>query len=127
MWRVLPVLLVLCMSACSLDSTAPVNTLIGRWGGPGLELTADHNLVRAQFQCDAAVFHAPLNPSGTGEFALPGTVSTTNGSVQVGARGLVSGATITLEVIRWFPGGKNVQQFVVMRDKPADLSGICAL
>ena len=127
MWRVLPVLLVLCISACSSDSTAPANTLVGRWGGSGLELTADHNVVRAQFQCDAAVFSAPLTPSGTGEFVLPGTVSVANSSVQLGARGVVSGATITLEVIRWFPTGKNVQQFVVMRDKPADLSGFCAL
>jgi hypothetical protein len=81
--------------------------------------------VHAQFQCDAADFYAPLVPGQSGEFVLPGTVSMRNAQVQLGARGVSSGATITLEVIRWFPGGSNVQQFVVTRDRPADLSGAC--
>jgi hypothetical protein len=81
--------------------------------------------VHAQFQCYAADFHAPLIPGQNGEFVLPGTVSSGSAQVQLGARGVSSGATITLEVIRWFPSGSNVQQFVVTRDRPADLSGAC--
>jgi hypothetical protein len=113
-------------SACGSSGTAPPeNLVIGQWGGPGLGLTADRNSVHAQFQCDAADFHAPLVPGQNGEFVLPGTVSMRSAQVQLGARGVSSGATITLEVIRWFPGGSNVQQFVVTRDRPADLSGAC--
>src|SRR5437868_1877963 len=98
MLRFRPCLALLLALGCGSDTAAPKNILVGQWGGRGLLLTADHNVVRAQFQCDAAVFHAPLAPDRAGEFVLPGTVSAANSSVQLGARGVMSGAAITLEV-----------------------------
>lgn len=113
--------------ACGSDATAPRgNVLVGSWGGPGLALTADRTSVHATFECDAAVFHGPLLPNQNGEFVLPGTVSTIGPQFQLGAHGVVSGVTLTIEVIRWYAGGSNVQQFTLTRDKPADLSKLCA-
>jgi hypothetical protein len=126
--RLLAFGLVLFAAACASDATAPrQNALVGEWGGTGLRLTTDGSSVHAELQCDAADFRAPLVPNESGEFVLPGTVSRAKADVQIGARGVLSGAVITVEVIRWFPGGSNVQQFTVVRDKPADLSGVCAL
>ena len=125
--RCLTMLFVALAVGCTSDTTAPpANLLIGTWGGPGLQLTADRTSVHASFQCGGADFRAPLAPNSNGAFALPGTVSRNSPSVQIGAHGVVSGTSITIEVIRWYPGGSNSQQFTVTRDTPADLTGLCA-
>ena len=113
--------------ACTPDSTAPSNVLVGTWGGAGLQLIASRSSVQAKFDCDAAEFPGPLSPNPDGEFVLPGTRSRVSASVQIGAQGVTSNDTITIEVIRWYPGGNNSQQFTVVRDKPALLTALCAL
>jgi len=114
--------------ACSSDTTAPpANVLVGTWGGAGLLLTTNRSSVHAQFDCDAAEFPGPLSPNLNGEFVLPGTRSRINASVQIGAQGATSNDTITIEVIRWYPGGNNSQQFTVVRDEPALFTALCAL
>jgi hypothetical protein len=114
--------------ACTSDTTAPpANALVGTWGGPGLLLTANHSSVHAQFDCDDAEFPGPLSPNLDREFVLPGTRSRINASVQIGAQGATSNDTITIEVIRWYPGGNNSQQFTVVRDKPAIMTALCAV
>jgi len=112
-------------AACSSDSTAPANVLVGTWGGTGLLLTANRSSVRAQFDCDVAEFPGPLSPNSSGQFVLPGTRSPLNASVQIGAQGIASSDTITIEVIRWYPGGNNSQQFTVVRGKPAIMTAFC--
>ena len=122
------VLLAILAAACGSDSTAPsANALIGTWGGAGLGLTADRSSVHATFDCDAADFPAPLRLNSLREFVLPGTVSHIAASVQIGAHGVVSGDTITIEVLRWYPGGSTSQEFTVVRDRPAVETAFCAL
>ena len=114
--------------ACTSDATAPrADVLVGTWGGAGLLLTANHSSVHAQFDCDDAEFPGPLSLNVDGKFALPGTRSRTNSSVQIGAQGAVANETIRIEVIRWYPGGNNSQQFTVVRDKPAIRTAFCAV
>ncbi|HEY2851223.1 MAG TPA: hypothetical protein VGJ18_00155 [Gemmatimonadaceae bacterium] len=114
--------------ACTSDTTGPsANVLIGTWGGAGLQLTANRSSVKAEFDCDAAEFLGPLSPNLDGEFVLPATRSHINASVQIGAQGATSNDTIAIEVIRWYPGGNNSQQFTVVRDKPAIMTALCAL
>ena len=114
-------------AACRSETTAPpANVLIGTWGGAGLLLTTDRSSVHAVFDCDAADFPGPLSLNSTGEFVLPGTASHISPSVQIGARGVASGDTVTIEVIRWYPGGSTSQQFTVVRGKPAILTALCA-
>jgi hypothetical protein len=115
-------------AACGSDTTAPsVNVLTGTWGGAGVSLTADRSTVHAVFECDAADFSAPLRLNQSGEFVLPGTASRVSGSVQIGARGVVSGDTVTIEVIRWYPGGSSSREFTAVRDQPAILTALCAV
>ena len=83
--------------------------------------------MHAQFDCDDAEFPGPLSPNLNREFVLPGTRSRINASVQIGAQGTTSNDTITIEVIRWYPGGNNSQQFTVVRDKPAIRTALCAV
>ena len=127
MKRAVPLLLAL-LAACSSDATAPsANVLTGTWGGPGLQLTGDRSSVHATFECDAADFPAPLRLDSNGEFVLPGTTSKVSASVHIGARGVASGDTIRIEVIRWYPGGSWSQQLTAVRNKPAILTALCAL
>lgn len=115
-------------AACKSDTTAaPANELIGTWGGPGLLLTAERSSVHAIFDCDEAQFPAPLRVNSNGEFVLPGTVSRISASVQIGAQGVASGDTISIEMIRWYPGGKTSGQFIVVRDRPALRTALCAV
>ena len=128
MKRAVPLFLVFFAAGCSSDTTAPAgNVLVGTWGGAGLLLAAGRSSVHATFECDQADFPAPLSLNSSGEFVLPGTTSRVSASVQIGAHGAASGDTITIEVIRWYPGGKSVQQFTVIRDKPALLTTLCAV
>jgi hypothetical protein len=114
--------------ACTSNTTGPSpNVLIGTWGGAGLQLTASRSSVKAEFDCDAAEFPGPLSPNSDGEFVLPGTRSRIISSVQIGAQGVSTNDTITIEVIRWYPGGNNSQQFTVVRDKPALFTSLCSL
>ena len=114
--------------ACTSDTTAPpTNALVGTWGGAGLLLTANHSSVHAQFDCDDAEFPGPLSLNAAREFVLPGTTSRVNSSVQIGAQGTSANDTITIDVIRWYPGGNNSQQFTVVRDKPAIMTAFCAV
>ena len=125
-----PVLLFLTLfaAACTSDTTAPpANELIGTWGGAGLLLIAERSSVHAVFDCDDAEFPAPLTLNSNGEFVLPGTASRSRASVQIGAHGVASGDTISIEVIRWYPGGKTSQQFTVLRDAPALRTAFCAV
>src|SRR6476660_1051790 len=95
-------------AACTSDTTAPsANVLIGTWGGAGLLVTAQRSTVHAAFDCDDAEFPAPLRLDSSGEFVLPGTARRHSASVQIGAYGTASGDTITIEVIRWYPGGNT--------------------
>ena len=127
MKRAMLLLLALSAAACTSDTTAPVsNVLVGTWGGAGLLLSAQRSSVRAEFGCDEAEFPAPIRLNTNGEFVLPGTVSHVSASVQIGAQGAASGDTITIEVIRWYPGGTASEQFTVIRDKPAVMP-LCAL
>lgn len=112
---------------CASDTTAPADVLVGTWGGPGLLLTANRSSVHAEFDCDEVDFPAPLTPNSDGEFVLPGTTSHVIASVHFGAQGVASSDTITLDVIRWYPGGNNSQQFTVIRDKPALFTLLCAV
>jgi len=128
MKRAVLLLLVAFGAGCGSDTTAPpANILFGTWGGAGLQLTAGRSSVRATFECDEAEFPAPLSLNSSGEFVLPGTTSHISASVQIGAHGTASGDTITIEVIRWYPGGQSAQQFTVIRDKPAVLTTLCAV
>lgn len=128
MKRAVLVFLMLFGAACASDTTAPAaDVLVGKWGGAGLLLTADRSRVQAAFNCDAAEFQAPLRPNSNGEFVLPGTTILSNTSVQIGAQGVASGDTITIEVIRWYPGGNTSQEFTVVRDRPAVHTAFCAL
>ena len=118
-----------CLAAgCASDTTAPpANVLTGTWGGAGIQLTADRASVHATFDCDAADFPAPLALSSNGEFVLPGTASHISASVKIGARGVVSGDTVTVQVIRWYPGGSLSQEFTAVRGKPGIFVALCAL
>jgi hypothetical protein len=119
--------LAFCAAACASDTTAPpANVLTGTWGGAGILLTADRSSVHATFDCDAADFPAPLRLDANGEFVLPGTSSHIGASVQIGARGVASGDTITVEVIRWYAGGSGSQQFTAVRGKPGIFTALCA-
>src|SRR6185312_9701185 len=82
--------------ACTSDTTAPANALVGTWGGAGLLLTASPSSVQAEFDCDAAEFPGALSPNADGEFVLPGTRSRISASVQIGAQGVASNDTITI-------------------------------
>lgn len=125
--RRVALLTLLFAAGCTSNTTAPAaNVLVGTWGGAGLLLTADRSSVHADFDCDAADFHAPLSLNSRGEFVLPGTASRVSASVQMGAHGAASGDTITIEVIRWYSGGSTSQQFTVVRDRPAVLTALCA-
>ena len=126
MRRAVLLYLVFLAAACSETTAAPANVLVGRWGGAGILLTADRSTVHAVFDCDAADFSAPLRLSPSGEFVLPGTASRGRASVQIGAHGDVSGDTITIEVIRWYPGGSSSQEYTAVRDKPGILTALCA-
>jgi hypothetical protein len=97
------------------------------WGGAGLLLGANRSSVHAAFDCDAAEFPGALSANADGEFVLPGTRSRISASVQIGAQGMASKDTIRIDVIRWYPGGNNSQQFTVVRDKPAIMTALCAL
>ena len=115
-------------AACTSDTTAPpANELIGTWGGAGLLLTAERLSVHAVFDCDDAEFPAPLSLNSNGEFVLPGTARRISASVHIGAHGVASGDTISIEVIRWYPGGKTSRQFTVVRDRPALRTAFCAV
>jgi hypothetical protein len=128
MKRAVLLFLVFCGAACTADTTAPpASVLVGTWGGAGLLITAQRLSVHAVFNCDDAEFPAPLTLNSNGEFVLPGTASRSSASVQIGAHGAASGDTITIEVIRWYPGGKTAQQFTVVRDRPALLTALCAI
>jgi hypothetical protein len=83
--------------------------------------------VHAAFDCDDAEFPGALSPNADGEFVLPGTRSRISASVQIGAQGVASNDTIRIEVIRWYPGGSNSQQFTVVRNKPAIMTALCAV
>lgn len=113
--------------ACTSDTTAPAKVLVGSWGGAGLLLVANRSSVHAAFDCDAAEFPGALSPNADGEFVLPGTKSRISAAVQIGAQGVASKDTIRIDVIRWYPGGNNSQQFTVVRDKPAIMTALCAL
>ena len=128
MKRAILLLLIFSGVACTSDTTAPpANVLVGTWGGAGLLLTGNRSSVHAEFDCDNAEFPGPLSPNADGEFVLPGTTSHINASVHIGAQGVTSSDTITIEVIRWYPGGNNSQQFTVIRDKPAIMTAFCAV
>jgi hypothetical protein len=115
-------------AACTSDTTAPrANVLVGTWGGAGLLLTAQRSTVHAVFDCDDAEFPAPLSLNSNGEFVLPGTTSRSSASVKIGAHGVASGDTITIEVIRWYAAGSGSQQFTVVRNEPALLTALCAI
>jgi hypothetical protein len=115
--------------ACNTDAVAPENTVVGRFGGPNVELVATPEGVRVQWSCNFAQFRTPLVPSADGAFSFSPTLvplGNGKGTAAVALRGVARSMEIEFDAVWLAPSGEvTTSHFVVRANEAGDYSLAC--